>query len=96
MPTISEPSPGSESVNIRITPEIRGLIDRAAALSGTDRTDFILKAARSAAEEKLLDQREIRVSPKAYAEFLNRLDQPPRFNERMRKTTHASTPWEEA
>jgi uncharacterized protein (DUF1778 family) len=96
MPTISEPSLGSDSVNIRISPEIRGLINRAAALSGTDRTDFILKAARAAAEEKLLDQREIRVSPKAYAEFLNRLDQPPRFNERMRKTMHASAPWEEA
>ena len=96
MPTMSEASLGSDSINIRITPEIRGLIDSAAALSGTGRNDFILNAARAAAEEKLLDQREIRVSPEAYAEFLNRLDQPPRFNKQMRKTMHASVPWEEA
>jgi uncharacterized protein (DUF1778 family) len=96
MPTINEAASLGDSVNIRITPEIRGLIDRAAALSGIDRIDFILAAARAAAEEKLLDQREIRVSPKAYAQFLHCLDQPPRFNERMRKTMHASPPWEEA
>jgi len=96
MPTISEPSSGGDSVNILIPPEIRGLIDRAAALSGTDRTDFILAAARAAAEEKLVDQREIRVSQKAYAQFLSRLDQPPRFNKRIRQTMNASVPWEEA
>ena len=95
MPTINELSSGGDAVNIRITPEIRGLIDRAAALSGIDRTDFILAAARAAAEEKLLDQRDIKVSPKAYAQFLKRLDQPPRLNERMRKTMRASAPWEE-
>lgn len=96
MPTINELSSGGDSVNIRITPEIRGLIDRAAALSGTDRGDFILAAAHAAAEEKLVDQKEIRVSQKAYAQFLSRLDQPPRFNKRMRQTMNVSVPWKEA
>lgn len=96
MPTISEQSSGGDSVTIRIPPEIRGLIDRAATLSGTDRTDFILDAARAAAEEKLVGHREIRVSEKTYAQFLSRLDQPPRFNKRMRQTMNASIPWEEA
>jgi uncharacterized protein (DUF1778 family) len=45
-----------ESLDIRIEPEERGLIDRAAKARGKTRTDFILDAARLAAEEALLDQ----------------------------------------
>jgi len=96
MPTMTESSARRDSLNISIKPEIRGLIDRAAALCGTNRTDFILEAARAAAEETLLDQRQIGVSARAYAEFLNRLDQPPRPNERMRKTMRTIAPWENA
>lgn len=58
-----------ETLNIRIKPEERGLIDRAAKTRGKNRTDFILDAVRSAAEEALLDQVIIAASPKAYAEF---------------------------
>ena len=96
MPTMTEASADRDALKLRIKPEVRGLIDRAAALCGTNRTDFILEAAKAAAEEALLDQRQISVSPKAYAEFLNRLDQPPRPNERMRKTMQSSAPWEDA
>jgi uncharacterized protein (DUF1778 family) len=45
-----------EALNIRIRAEERGLIDRAAAMRGTNRTDFILDAARRAVEKALLDQ----------------------------------------
>ena len=40
-----------ESLNIRIKSEERGLIDRAARARGKTRTDFILDAARLAAED---------------------------------------------
>ena len=59
-----------------------GLIDRAAALTGKTRTDFVLEAARRAAEEALLDRTIFTVSPQAYAQFLARLDEPPKPNER--------------
>jgi len=45
-----------ETLNIRIKPEIRDLIDRAAKSRGKNRTDFILDSARIAAEDTLLDQ----------------------------------------
>jgi uncharacterized protein (DUF1778 family) len=38
------------------------------------RTDFILDAARADAEETLLDQALMAVSPEAYADFVARLD----------------------
>lgn len=84
-----------ETLNIRIRPEDRGLIDRAARARGKNRTEFILEAARLAAEEALLDQIIIAANPENYAEFLARLDMPPRPNERLRKTMQTPAPWDE-
>lgn len=83
-----------DSLNLRIKPELRGLIDRAAQLAGKNRTDFVLDAARRAAEDALLDRTVFSVSPKAYAEFLKRLDAPPRPNDRLRRTMRAAAPWD--
>ena len=51
----SKPAP-RETLNLRIPAQDRILIDRAALSSGKTRTDFVLGAARRAAEETLLDQ----------------------------------------
>jgi len=85
-----------ETLNIRIKPEERSLIDRAAESRGKTRTDFILDAARLAAEETLLDQVIVSANPQAYAEFLARLDAAPKPNERLRKTMQTPPPWDEA
>lgn len=82
------------SLNLRIKPEERGLIDRAAKTLGKNRTDFMLDAARRAAEDALFDRTIYTVSPKAYAEFLARLDAPPQPNERLRRTMRTPAPWE--
>ncbi|MEB1660509.1 DUF1778 domain-containing protein [Xanthomonas campestris pv. campestris] len=90
-------TPGKrETLNLRIKPEERSLIDRAAKARGKNRTDFVLDAARSAAEEVLLDQTLIAASPDAYAAFLARLDMPPQPNARLRKTMQTPAPWEKA
>ena len=83
-----------QSLNLRIKPEERGLIDRAAKTLGKNRTDFMLDAARHAAEDALLDRTILTVSPKVYAEFLAQLDAPPQPNERLRRTMRTSAPWE--
>jgi len=83
-----------ETLSIRIKPEERNLIDRAAKTRGKNRTDFILDAARLAAEDVLLDQAVISVSPEAYKQFLARLDMPPKPNARLRKTMQTTPPWE--
>jgi len=85
MPAAKRTKPPRETLNIRVRPDVRGLIDRAAAARGTTRTDFILEAATRAAEDTLLDQALVRVSPKAYSEFLARHDAPARPNPRLRK-----------
>jgi len=83
-----------DTLNVRIKPELRGLIDRAAELAGKNRTDFVLDAARHAAEAALMDRTVFVVNPKAYSEFLARLDAPPAPNERLRRTLRTPAPWE--
>ena len=82
-----------DTLNLRIPPAERNLIDRAAEAAGKTRTDFILEAARRAAEETLLDRALMVVSPEAYGEFLKRLERPAQPNERLRQTMQGKTPW---
>jgi uncharacterized protein (DUF1778 family) len=94
MTSVARASPKRETLNLRIKAEERLLIDRAAAARGKTRTDFVLEAARMAAEEVLLEQAIILAGPEAYAAFLDRLDRPPQPSERLRKTMQTPPPWE--
>lgn len=92
----SPSKPKRDTLNLRIKPEDRNMIERAAQVQGKTRTDFVLDAARAAAEEALLDQAVITMAPAAYAAFLERLDAPPQPNERLRKTLNSKAPWDKA
>lgn len=94
MPALEPVKTSRETLNLRIKPELRGLIDRAAELTGKNRTDFVLSAARQAAEDALMDRTVFAVNPKVYAKFLARLDAPPRPNARLRRSLKTSAPWE--
>ncbi|HYN79507.1 MAG TPA: DUF1778 domain-containing protein [Lamprocystis sp. (in: g-proteobacteria)] len=94
MPIAQEPAAKRQTLNLRIRPEERDLIDRAARASGKNRTEFILDATRRAAEDALLDQTLLRVGAEAFAAFQARLDAPPQPNERLRKTMQSVPPWE--
>jgi uncharacterized protein (DUF1778 family) len=83
-----------DTLNLRIKPEDRGLIDRAASMTGKTRTDFVLDAARRAAQDALLDRTVFAVGPDAYALSLARLDEPPRPNDRLRRAMQTASPWE--
>jgi len=92
--TTSPKTTHRDTLNLRIKPEMRGLIDEAARATGKTRTDFVLEAARRAAEDALLDRTLITVSPEAYAAFQARLDEAPRPNDGLRRTMQAPSPWE--
>ena len=95
--TVAQPKPvPRETLNIRIPAAERNLIDRAALSSGKTRTDFILSAARRAAEETLLDQTPFVVDAATYAKFLALLDAPPQPNERLQRTLRITPPWSKA
>lgn len=82
----------TQAVNLRIRSDIRTLIDRAAKAQGKTRSDFMIDAARRAAEESLLDQALVRVDQKTYDYFLEILDRPPN-NEGFERLMAAPKPW---
>lgn len=67
----------ARAVNLRVRDDIRDLIDQAARSQGKSRSEFMIDAARRAAEDALLDQTLVRVDQKTYKHFLNVLDHPP-------------------
>ena len=83
-----------DTLNLRIKPEERGLIERAAHITGKTKTDFVLEAARRAAEDALIDRALIVVDPDAYAAFLKRLDEAPQPNTRLHRTMKTQAPWD--
>ena len=88
----SKPAP-RETLNLRIPARDRNLIDRAAQSSGKTRTNFILGAARRAAEEAVLDQTLFLVSQSTYSKVMAMLDAPAKPNARLRRTMKATPPW---
>jgi uncharacterized protein (DUF1778 family) len=91
----SQPEKGNrETLTLKIKPSLCGLIDRAAALSDKSRTDFVLEAARRAAEDALLERTVFVMAPQVYSEFLERLDASPRPNARLRSSLQTPAPWE--
>ena len=94
MPSSGVPEAKRNTLNLRIKPELRGLIDRATSLLGKNRTEYVLQAARHAAEDALLDRTVFAVGPETYKEFLTRLDASPNPNQRLRRSLTTRPPWE--
>lgn len=95
MPTAPpHPNQKRETLNLRIKPDDRGLIDRAAELSGKTRTDFVLEAARKAAEEAVMDRTLFLVDEERFAAFKAALDAPAQPNERLIRTMRTKPRWE--
>jgi len=80
-------------INIRLPSRWRDLIDRAAAVVGKTRSDFILESARKHAIDVLLDQRLFSLDAKRYEEFLRVLDQPPEPNGALKQLLASKPPW---
>lgn len=82
------------TINLRASAHLRDRIDRAAALLGQNRSEFMLESARLRAEEVLLDQKLFSLDEKQYQDFLNLLDEPPKPTEELRRLLSATAPWE--
>jgi uncharacterized protein (DUF1778 family) len=67
----------THAVNLRVRGDTRSLIDSAARAHGKSRSDFMIDAARRAAEDALLDQTLVRVDRETWDRFLRALDRPP-------------------
>ena len=82
-----------DTPKMRIKAEDRSLIDWAAKAHGKTRTDFILKAARRAAEDTMFDRWIVAVGSEAHEVFLARLDSPLLPSERLIRILRTKAPW---
>jgi|AMFO01.1.fsa_nt_gi Uncharacterized protein conserved in bacteria len=81
-------------INLRVTGSERDMIDRAAMALGKNRTEFMLEAARRAAEEALLDQALFRLDADRFDAFRAALDAPANPPEALRELMKRKAPWE--
>ncbi|OBQ83295.1 MULTISPECIES: DUF1778 domain-containing protein [unclassified Mesorhizobium] len=81
-------------ISMRLPEADVAIIDRAAALRGRSRTDFVRDAAVRAAEDVLMDSRLIRMSPEGFAEFMEVLSAPVAPVPDMVELAKRPAPWE--
>ena len=72
-------------VNFRMTDERLALIDRAAAIRGVTRTEFVLRSSEAAAIETLNERPVIALDDEAYDAFVAALDAPVQPNDRLKE-----------
>ena len=82
------------TINIRVKPQQRDVIDRAAQALGKSRSEFILDTACREAETVLLDRRFFTLDDAAYRRFTDALNRPPADNPRLRELLRTPAPWE--
>lgn len=67
----------TDRLSCRITPEHKRLLERAAARRGLSVTDYLVSTALEAAQDELLAEEHIRLSPAEWDAVLAMLDNPP-------------------
>jgi uncharacterized protein (DUF1778 family) len=84
----------NETINIRVKPRQRDVIDRAARALGKSRSEFMLDTACRKAEMVLLDRRFFTLDDAAYRRFIQALNRPPADHPRLRKLLQSPAPWD--
>ena len=81
-------------ISMRLPEADVAMIDRAASLRGRSRTDFVREAAVRAAEEVVMENRLIRMSPEGFAAFMDILSRPAMPGAEMVELGKRPAPWE--
>ena len=81
-------------ISMRLPEADIAMIDRAASLRGRSRTDFVREAAVRAAEDVLMENRPIRMSPEGFADFMAALSGPAEAVPQMVELAKRPAPWE--
>lgn len=81
-------------ISMRLPEADIAMIDRAAKLRGRSRTDFVRDAAVRAAEEVVMENRLLRLSPEAFAAFVSALSEKPEPVPEMVELAARQAPWE--
>lgn len=83
------------NIHLRARPRDRELIDQAAELVGTNRSQFMLASALKEARNVLLDQTTVHADARAFQQVMDWMDRPPTASEAagMKRLLEAKAPW---
>lgn len=81
-------------LSMRLADADIAIIDRAASLRGRSRTEFMRDAAVRTAEEVIMENTLIRMSPEGFAAFVDMLDRPAKPVPEMVELLKRPAPWE--
>jgi uncharacterized protein (DUF1778 family) len=82
------------TISIRASSRQIGLIDRAAALKGISRSEFMLEAATQVAEDAVHDSSVFSMPPDEWDAYIATLASPPGPTESLRNLLREPAPWE--
>ncbi len=86
------PVEDNQRMNLRMRPDDKATLLRAAALRHTDLTDFVTSAALREAEAVIKAAEVVQVSKRDLNRIFELLENPPRPNEKLRKAIAALPP----
>jgi len=89
-----KPSSQTQTINMRVQKTQLSFIDAAAKMKGKTRTDFILEAAQSSAENAFLDRTFFHLDEEQWEAVNAILDAPAQENPQLAKILHEKAPWE--
>lgn len=81
-------------ISMRLPEADVAMIDRAAAMRGRSRTEFVREAAVRAAEDVVMEGHLIRMSPEAFAQFMDIISGPPEPIPELVEYLSRPAPWE--
>lgn len=79
----------NERMNLRVRPEVKARLVRAAALRNTDLTQFVTQSALREAEAVIREAEVVTVSERDFMRVLALLENPPAPNDKLRAAAQA-------
>ena len=92
----NQPTLADINIHLRARPQDREIIDQAAELVGSNRSQFMLASALKEAKNVLLDQSTIYMDAKNFKKVMDWMDKPATKTEAagMKRLLQAKTPWQ--
>lgn len=90
---MSQAQPKDKPLSLRLPQADLALIDRAARMKGSSRTQFVRDASVREAEATVLDNMMIRMSEAGFNSFVDAIEAPAQVNEKLLKALQRSSKW---
>ncbi len=94
MASTAKADPKDRTINIRLSRHDADLIDQAAAIRKTSRSDFMLDVARREAEDVLFDRNVFLLDEDAFDAYVAAIEKPAPPTSALRELMRAPAPWE--